>query len=366
MPQAGKQRNLGWMSMQMAGQRMQMALRLKMGVLRKYTGTATEVVIPEGVTSIESSAFMNCNSMEKIIIPKEVTSIGVYVFSGCSNLATIKVEEGNEIYDSRENCNAVIETKSNTLIKGCKNTIIPEGVVRIGERAFYGCSNLMGIKIPASVSSIGGEAFYGCSLTEINIPEGVKLEKAAFRGCGFISVDIPEGMSSIAEELFWQCGRLKEINIPASVTEIGNWAFEDCKSLEAIVIPEGVTSIGTCTFKNCVSLTEISIPGNVTNIGDWAFSGCSGLTEISIPKRVTNIGTSICYGCSSLASVMVEEGNPVYDSREDCNAVIETGSNTLIAGCQNTIMPEGLASIGGYAFHKRMGLEKINIPEAIW
>ncbi len=335
------------------------------GVLRKYTGTATEVVIPEGVTSIESSAFMNCNSMEKIIIPKEVTSIGVYVFSGCSNLATIKVEEGNEIYDSRENCNAVIETKSNTLIKGCKNTIIPEGVVRIGERAFYGCSNLMGIKIPASVSSIGGEAFYGCSLTEINIPEGVKLEKAAFRGCGFISVDIPEGMSSIAEELFWQCGRLKEINIPASVTEIGNWAFEDCKSLEAIVIPEGVTSIGTCTFKNCVSLTEIGIPGNVTNIGDWAFSGCSGLTEISIPKRVTNIGTSICYGCSSLASVMVEEGNPVYDSREDCNAVIETGSNTLIAGCQNTIMPEGLASIGGYAFHKRMGLEKINIPEGV-
>ena len=106
------------------------------GVLKKYTGTDAEVIIPEGVTSIGENAFLGCESLKSVIISKEVENIGICSFGMCGNLASIKVEEGNGVYDSRGDCNAVIETKNNTLIIGCKNTIIPKGVANIGDCAF--------------------------------------------------------------------------------------------------------------------------------------------------------------------------------------------------------------------------------------
>lgn len=123
--------------------------------------------------------------LESIVLPNSVTRIEGGTFSGCNGLNSIKVESGNEKYDSRNNCNAIIETSSNTLIAGCKNTIIPNSVTSIGNSAFDNCSSLTSITIPNSVTSIGSYAFSGCSgLTSVNIPNSVtNIGWYAFQGC---------------------------------------------------------------------------------------------------------------------------------------------------------------------------------------
>ena len=128
-----------------------------------YCSSLTSVTIPNSVTSIESSAFYRCSSLTSVTIPNSVTSIGGGAFSGCSSLTSIVVESGNTMYDSRENCNAIIESASNWLIAGCQSTTIPNSVTRIGGWAFAGCSSLTSVTLPNSVTSIGDYAFSGCS-----------------------------------------------------------------------------------------------------------------------------------------------------------------------------------------------------------
>ena len=150
-----------------------------------------------------------------------------------------------------------------------------------------------------------------------------------------------------------------------SVTSIGNYAFSGCSSLTSIEIPSGVTSIGNYAFSGCSSLTSIEIPSGVTSIGNDAFWNCSSLTSIEIPSGVTSIGDDAFSGCSSLTSIIVESGNTVYDSRNNCNAIIETATNTLITGCQNTVIPNTVTSIGYWAFRECSSLTSIEIPSGV-
>ena len=188
----------------------------------------TSIEIPNSVTSIGYSAFRGCTSLTSIEIPNSVTSIGSDAFSGCSSLTRIEVASGNTVYHSKDNC--LIETETNTLVSGCKNSIIPNYVTSIGSSAFSGCSSLTSIEIPNSVTSIGDFAFSGCS-------------------------------------------SLTSIEIPNSVTSIGYSAFSDCSSLTSIEIPNSVTSIGEYAFRFCSSLTSVEIPNSVTSIGGYAFWG---------------------------------------------------------------------------------------------
>ena len=115
--------------------------------------------------------------------------------------------------------------------------------------------------------------------------------------------------------------------IPEVTIVIEEGAFESSKSLKKIIIPEGVTSVGKRAFYDCACLETIFISKSVAEIGEYAFSYCSGLTEIK-----------------------VAEDNPVYNSHEGCNAIIETATNKLIAGCKSTIIPDSVTNIGDYAF----------------
>lgn len=149
-----------------------------------------------------------------------------------------------------------------------------------------------------------------------------------------------------------------------SVTSIGMQAFYE-SSVTSITIPNSVTSIGDEAFYGCSEITSIVIPNSVTSIGDNVFYGCSGLTSLTIPNSVTSIGVSIFENCSNLTSVKVESGNLSYDSRRNCNAIVKTSTNELIAGCKSTIIPNGVTSIGVGAFNGCSGLTSIYIPNSV-
>ncbi len=436
------------------------------------------------VTSISSGAFAGSSDLTSVTIPNTVTSIGVYMFRGCNDLVGLTVAGGNTTYDSRGNCNAIIETSTNTLLYGCKNTVIPNSVTTIGSNAFWGrtgltsmeipnsvttigtwafaecpdltsvtipnsvttidahafrdCSSLASIEIPNSVTSIGAHAFYGtawynnqpdglvyiglvaykykgampegahiniadgtrgiasyafqsCSrmagvtipytvvtigsgafatclgLTSLEIPNSViTIESSAFQSCtGLTEVEIPNSVTTIGGGAFSSCSGLTSVTIGNSVTTIGNDAFAYCYSLANVAIGSSVTHIGTFAFSHCGELTSLEIPNSVTTIDKDAFSYCTALTSVTIPSSVTTIGKYVFTSCYNLTSMTVASGNTTFDSRDNCNAIIETSSNTLLYGCKNTVIPNTVTAIGDGAFDYCTGLTSMEIPNSV-
>ena len=202
-----------------------------------------------------------------------------------------------------------------------------------------------------SVTTIGDHAFWNCS---------------GFTG----SLTIGNSVTTISNYAFSDCsGFTGSLTIPNSVTSIGVWAFYGCSGFTgSLTIGNSVTSIGGSAFSGCSGFTgSLTIPNSVTTIGEVAFFGCSGFTgSLTISNSVTSIGVNPFAGCSGLEYIEVESGNTVYDSRSNCNAIIKTSSNELVAGCKTTIIPNSVTTIGDGAFYECSGLTgSLTIPNSV-
>ena len=349
------------------------------------------IVIPNNVVSIGDTAFTRCESLTSIEIPQSVTRIHERAFLFCKSLSSIKVDPGNTIYDSRDNCNAIIETQTNTLIHGCNRTVVPDsvtsiaycafhsrecltnvvfpaGLKSIGEGAFMYCSRLASLEIPDSVTSIGNKAFDGCSaLNRVEVGYGntvydsrdncnaiIETRTNALIKGGNMTV-IPNGVTSIGNNAFYDCSGLTSVEIPNSVTSIGDSAFSGCKGLKNVTIGNRVTSIGGSAFSGCSGLISVVIPNSVTSIGNSAFNCCSGLTSIEIPSSVTSIGEDAFNGCWGLKNVTI--GNRVTS--------IGRGAFYNCSHLTDIVIPSSVTSIGHSAFYGCKGLTSIEIPKSV-
>ena len=232
----------------------------------------TSIQIPDSVTSIRNGAFWGCSGLTSIWIPKSVTNMAEDLIYECENISSITVDSGNPVYDSRNNCNAIIETKSNSLVVGCKNTIIPDSVTSIWNGAFAGCSGLTSVWIPKSVTNIERNPFFYCeNITSITVDPSNTVYDSR-NNCNAI-------IETKSNSLVTGC---RNTIIPDSITRINDYAFYLCSSLTSIVIPNSVVSIWDNAFAGCTGLISIDLPNSITSIGRMAFHSCEGLSSIII------------------------------------------------------------------------------------
>ncbi|MBR1395751.1 MAG: leucine-rich repeat domain-containing protein [Prevotella sp.] len=242
-----------------------------------------EINLPEGLETIGHGAFDGCQSLKSIRIPKSVTLIETRAFFLNKGLKDIVVEEGNPVYDSRNNCNAIIETATDKLLFASQQTVIPVEITEIGDGAFSGRLNIKNLEIPGNVIAIGEQAFYGCEDLE--------------------TVVLPQGIQKLGYECFVYCQKLQSINLPESLTTFGDRALSGCKTLTTVTLPKTMKTISYGLFSSCELLAYIEIPDSVTVIESNAFYECKSLQQITIPTYVREVGDRIFTKCENLTDI---------------------------------------------------------------
>ena len=326
----------------------------------------TEIEIPEEVVTIGNFAFFNCSNLQQVFIPEYAKNIGTAAFCGSESLESIVVHPDNRFFSSINN--ALIDTRTNELLLGCKNTgDLPDTLTNINSYAFAGSTGLESIDLPDSISYIGEHAFENCKNLK--------------------SIDLPSGIEKINDYTFNNCKDLKSINIEDNITSTGRFAFANCTSLESIIIGKN-TSVDSSVFSGCTNLSSIEvseenpyidsrdncnaiiynqysyntlilgckntiIPNTVDTIGDEAFCGCEGLTKITIPESVRTIRNKAFYGCKGLTEITIPEGVEEIGTSYDADGAFEKCSNLV-----SIILPVSIISVEQNSF-KDSGLKYI-------
>ena len=337
----------------------------------------TSLEIP--AVTIGKMAFNKCEGLENVTLKSSVRTVGSYAFDHC-NINTLTIENGLKTIEPYAFCD----------IDRITSIELPDSVLTIGERAFAENDYLETVRIGNGVRDIGNYIFggnHGITITNIgnkvehigkgvfersiieqaNLPSTlITIGAKAFMGCsGLSTLSIPNSVISIGESAFSSCKDITALAISTSMTEIKPSTFEACTNITSVYIPNSITNIEDNAFAYCGNLVATTLPSSLTKIGRYAFVACRNLPSIVIPKTVTSIGDSAFERCNGLSSIKVENGNTTYDSRNNCNAIIETATNTLLFGCNNTTIPNGVTSIGNNAFIECTGLVSLVIPNSV-
>ena len=307
-----------------------------------------DISMPQSVTSIGMHAFWGCTSLLGLTIPEGVTTIDKLAFDGCNNLKEINVESGNGTFASID---GVLFNQDRTELVAYPHGkggayLVPDGVVKIQDYAFFTCQNLESVAMPSGILSVGNWAFYGCQgLKSVDLPDSItSIGDNAFSYCrslksfvvpggvteismemlcscdSLTSVTIPDGVTSIAHEGFGYCKKLQKITLPDSIREIDNSAFIGCTELRNVKLPDGVAAIEFNTFRECRSLAEITIPSSVTFIDDWAFFDCDRLKTVYYlgePEQWAQISVGKSNDPLMNADVIYEQKVPDEGSADD-------------------------------------------------
>ena len=424
----------------------------------------TGLTISEGIERLDDNSIERCDALTAIVLPASVNSMSESFGGFSGNLTSITVAADNPVYDSRGNCNAIIETATNTLRCSCRQTVIPSSVTAIGAWSMAGLQ-LTSISIPSQIISIGKGALRYNLFSEVTIPANVeKIGSLAFESCGnleqvtilpwdckigsgafsnnpnlkrvdssvlkpeslgydedgalysygyiFSNYDIagkvvlnddatlyvPAGSKSLYESATaWNNFKniveseaeppstdvfkaltvegveltFKVIDQESKTCQVGDREHsaidefaEGPVTIPAKVRGYNVTTIASGAFCSKHDITALTIPEGVERIESNSIEYCNGLTSISIPASLTEL--SECFGMFGkyLKSITVAAGNPIYDSRGNCNAIIETATNTLRAGCLNTVIPNTVREIGSWSMHN-VAITSLDIPEGV-
>ena len=375
-----------------------------------------------GLVRLGDHAFNRCSALRKIFIPASVTQIESGVFAFTTTLDTIQVATENTYFHSPVNSNTIIHTSNNSLVAGCRTSIIPDGTTQIEGYSFEGCIGLPSAVIPGSVTSIGHQAFYYCtglqtvtfntgllyiygyafcnctSLQTINFPSSlISLGDNSFRDCrGLQTVTFNAGLQYVYGYAFCNCTSLQTINFPSSLISLGDNSFRDCTGLQTVTLNDGLQRIESCVFFNCQSLQSIVLPGTLQSIDSEAFGSCTALSSANFPNSITSVGCRVFNNCTSLHT-------PIYNNRffvflpihykgaysmpntiqvMCCGSVSNCDSVTAITlsdrlqyvpdaafeNCQRLVsvtMKDSVSSIGSSAFSNCIALASVVIPDAV-
>ena len=344
----------------------------------------TGVIVPDGVTSVGEGAFYDCTGLTSAVLPEGITKLKMMLFSGCTKLTDVSLPESLTAIDEGafKNCTSL------------QNLVVPEAVTTIGANAFGGCTSMESITLPAQMTAIGDGAFAGCSaLTGIVVPEGVEeLGLFVFSNCTNLqSITFPRSLKQIGEEVLTNNTALKSITLYEGLESIGSFAFHDCTALENLTLPEGLTSIGYYAFLNCPRMTSVTIPASVTAIDPYAFGYCysysSGRVEdfticgvwdseamhyaienefyfVPTPESVPYSGScgaagdNLTWTFDKETGVLTIKGSGAMEdfTEKFCPWASHRESMTAV------VLPEGITSVGDYAFSGCSTLTEIDVP----
>ncbi|MCR4874643.1 MAG: leucine-rich repeat domain-containing protein [Clostridia bacterium] len=295
----------------------------------------TTIELPDSLEIIGERAFYNCEELKNIRIPKNVTSIGEDAFILCTNVSKIQVDEDNKTFDSRDNCNAIIDTAKNEILLACNSTTIPNSITSIGSEAFFNCKKIRNLEIPSTITQFGDDAFSGMYFLE--------------------SVVLPNNLTKISKGMFWGDKALKMINMPTSVTIIEEMAFCGCEALDNLDLHEGIVEIGESALSG-TGLTNINIPSTITTLSSGVFAG-TAIKSITIPETITEIKDNAFSYCRFLESVIVPssiKANKLGDyAFRDCTSL------------KSVVLPEGFWVINNWTFMGDAALTSVVLPSTI-
>ncbi len=343
-------------------------------------GSVTTLSLPDGLTAIGDYAFAGIRSLTSLAIPASVTTLGTSPFSVCTSLTTLTIPR------VQDKLATMLGTKPSNL-----QSVTVLGGTQLAASAFAGYTHLTKVSLPGTLTEIGGSAFKGCTqLESITLPNSVtKLDQYVFRDCAALTnVTLGNALQQIGIGTFFGCTSLADVSLPLTLTSIGNLVFSGCTGLTSIVIPDSVTSVGTNLFKDCADLITATLPAialsglprtivsitvtSGTSIGANALQNCTKLTSIKIPESVTTIGAYAFSGCTSLSDVALPSAlksigryafqNCAFEQLATPDSVTQIGHGFL-AGCPITslVISPNVTSLKGLLYDVKL-LTDLTIP----